>query len=705
MISKITTEHRAKLAYVYLRQSTMGQVRFHRESTQRQYALREKALEMGWPPSHVRVLDGDLGQSGAQAEQREDFKRLVAEVSMQKVGGVFALEASRLSRSCADWHRLLELCALTGTLIVDEDGTYDPAQFNDQLLLGLKGTMSQAELHFLRARLLGGKRNKASKGELRFPLPVGFSYDDDHRTVLDPDEAIRGAIRLFFESFAETGSAYAVVHQFASRRVRFPKRAYGGVWSGNVIWGQLTHGRALSLLKNPSYAGCYVYGRYGNKTHILEGGRIEKKIRRKPMAEWDVLIYDHHPGYISWEQYLRNQDTLAANRTNGEENLLSGPAREGLALLHGLLLCATCGRRITVRYKGNGGIYPVYECNGQRKDNPALTACVRARCDILDKSVAQRVLEVIEPAQFGIAIKAVEELKKRDEGVARQWQMQIERADYETQLTQRRYEQVDPSNRLVASTLERRWNDALEKLEQLKQQYNVFREQEALSLTPAQKKQAIALAEDLPRLWRAPSTQAKDRKRILRLLVKDITVEQTAPKKIALHLRWHGGAYEDLHVDLPANIADRVRYPTPIVAKVRELAKSLPDSQIAQTLNAEGQLSAKGKPFTVSMIIWLRYKHHIPAPNLKRDNERTVREVAETFGVSCGVVYYWIEHGVLQARRMNRGSPCWITFDAEKTRELCERVNRSSRIKNENLAANHDKLEPRVRRLTVRGAL
>lgn len=681
MISKITTEHRAKLAYVYLRQSTMGQVRFHQESTQRQYAMREKALEMGWPPSQVKVLDGDLGQSGTQMTQREDFKLLVAEVSMQRVGAVLALEASRLSRSCADWHRLLELCALTGTLIIDEDGTYDPAQFNDQLLLGLKATMSQAELHFLRARLLGGKRNKAKRGELRFPLPVGFSYDDESRPVLDPDEEIRGAIGLFFECFAETGSAYAVVHRFASGGIRFPKRAYGGLWSGKVIWGQLTHGRAVGLLKNPSYAGSYVYGRYGCKTHILEGGRLEKKTTRKPMAEWDVMIHDHHPGYISWEQYLRNQNALAANRTNGEEHLLSGPAREGLALLHGLLLCAKCGRRITVRYKGNGGIYPVYECNGQRRDGPGTTSCARARCDLLDRAVENRVLQVLEPAQFQIAIQAVEELKKRDQGVARQWQMQIQRADYEAQLAQRRYEEVDPSNRLVASTLEQRWNEALERIEQIKQQYAQFCEKEALSLTPEQKQQALALAKDLPRLWRAPSTQARDRKRILRLLIKDITVEKTAPKKLTLHLRWQGGACEDLHVELPGRIADRLRYPSHVVEQIRELATSLTDADIVGKLTEDGQLSATGKPFSVSMVKWLRYKHHIPTPELKRENEQTVQEVAERVGVSCGVVYYWLEHGVITARRTHNGARCWISLEEQKEQELNEWVRKSGRIK------------------------
>jgi DNA invertase Pin-like site-specific DNA recombinase len=681
MIAKITPEHTAKLACVYLRQSTMGQVRLHQESTQRQYALREKAAHLGWPPGRIRVLDRDLGLSGTQMNQREDFKLLVAEVSMQRVGAVLALEASRLSRSCADWHRLLELCALTGTLIVDEDGIYDPAQFNDQLLLGLKATMSQAELHFLRARLQGGKCNKAKKGELHFPLPVGLSYDEQGRIVLDPDEEVRGAITLFFKCFGESGSAYEVVHRFASREIRFPKRAYGGLWSGKLIWGQLTHGRALGLLRNPSYAGRYVYGRYGYKTHILEGGRIAKKTIRKPMAQWNVLIPNHHPGYIGWEQYLRNQQILATNRTNGEECVLSGPAREGLAQLQGLLLCARCGHRITVRYKGNGGIYPVYECNGQRKDGPSTATCVRVRCDVADKAVERRVLQVLEPAQFELAVQAVEELKKRDQDITRQWLMQIQRADYEAQLAQKRYEEVDPANRLVAATLEQRWNEALERVDQIKQQYADFRQREALSLTPEQKQQALALAQDLPRLWQAPSTQAKDRKRILRLLLKDITVEKVAPKRILLHLRWQGGTCEDLAVELPLNVADRVRYPSLIVEKVRQLATAGSDTETAAALNQEGLRNAHGKPFTPTIIKWLRYKHGIPAPELKRTDELTVKDVAHKFGVNPGVVYYWIDRGVLTARRLNRGSPCWITLSAGKEQELSEWVGQSSRIK------------------------
>jgi DNA invertase Pin-like site-specific DNA recombinase len=339
MNTTISEQHLSKTAYVYVRQSTLAQVRHHQESTERQYALREKALEMGWSGPTVQVLDQDLGKSGAQIAGREDFKTLVADVSMGKVGAVFALEVSRLARSNLDWHRLLELCALTDTLVIDEDGCYNPADFNDGLLLGLKGTMAQAELHLLRGRLLGGKLNKARKGELCFPLPVGFSYDDERRIVLDPDEEVQGAVSLVFRLFRETGSAFAVVQQYAKSGLRFPKRSYGGAWNGKLIWGCLTHSRVLNLLKNPSYAGMYVFGRYQYRHQISPSGEVRKQAHRVPMADWRVSLQEHHDGYISWDEYMKNQERLEKNRTNGGVMILSGPAREGLALLQGLLVC------------------------------------------------------------------------------------------------------------------------------------------------------------------------------------------------------------------------------------------------------------------------------------------------------------------------------------------------------------------------------
>ena len=324
----------------------MGQVIHHPQSTERQYALKKKAEQLGWKPSQIQVLDADLGQSGQNTHNREDFKILVADVSMNKVGAIFVLEVSRLSRSSADWHRLLELCALTETLLLDEDGCYNLSDFNDQLLLGLKGTMSQAELHVIHSRLQGGKLNKARKGELRFPLPVGFCFDEEGKNILDPDEEVRHVIRLLFEIFRQTRSAYGVVQQFTKQNILFPKRAYGGVWNGKLIFGRLTHSRVLGILKNPSYAGTYVYGRYGTEKKLSPAGKIQLTSKKKDMEDWTVTIHDHHQGYIRWEEYQENQRILEKNLTHGEGITLSGPLREGLAMLQGLLLCGTCGRRL-----------------------------------------------------------------------------------------------------------------------------------------------------------------------------------------------------------------------------------------------------------------------------------------------------------------------------------------------------------------------
>ena len=494
MNSTISEQHLIKTAYVYVRQSTMAQVRHHQESTERQYALREKALEMGWSAPTVQVLDQDLGKSGAQIAGREDFKTLVADVSMGKVGAVFALEVSRLARSNLDWHRLLELCALTDTLVIDEDGCYNPADFNDGLLLGLKGTMAQAELHLLRGRLLGGKLNKARKGELCFPLPVGFSYDDERRIVLDPDEEVQGAVSLVLRLFRETGSAYAVVQQYAKSGLRFPKRSYGGAWNGKLIWGCLTHGRVLNLLKNPSYAGMYVFGRYQYRRQISPSGEVRKQTHRVPMADWRVSLQEHHDGYISWDEYMKNQERLEKNRTNCGVMILSGPAREGLALLQGLLVCGQCGRALTVRYTGNGSIYPCYLCNWLHRDALASKSCMSFRCDLLDAAIADEVLKTLQPAELELALAALHELETRDHTIGRQWQMRLERAEYEAALAERRYQEVDPSQRLVAATLERRWNDALQHCEELKQQAAEFQRQQSRVATPEQKAKVLALA-------------------------------------------------------------------------------------------------------------------------------------------------------------------------------------------------------------------
>jgi DNA invertase Pin-like site-specific DNA recombinase len=681
MNTKITPLHQRKPAYIYLRQSTPAQVRHHRESTERQYALRDQALALGWAQTAIRILDRDLGHSGAQMSGREDFKILVADVSMGQVGAVFALEVSRLARSNLDWHRLLELCALTHTLVIDADGCYDPADFNDGLLLGLKGTMAQAELHFLRGRLLGGKLNKAQKGELRFPLPVGFCYDEDGRIVLDPDAEVRGAVQLVFRLFRETGSAYAVVQRFAQAGLRFPKRAYGGAWAGKLIWGRLSHERVLGLIRNPCYAGSYVFGRYQYHKHITPEGEVRQQMRAVAMADWRVHLPEHHEGYISVEEFNQNRQRLAHNRTNGEQTVLSGPAREGLALLQGLLLCACCGRALTVRYQGNGGIYPMYLCSWKRREGLATKDCLSVRCDLVDAAIGEEVLKALQPAEIELALAALAELEQRDAALMQQWQMRIQRAEYEAALAERRYEEADPANRLVAGTLERRWNEALLRLEQTRKEAEQFQHQKARVVTAEQKAQALALARDLPRLWRAPTTQAKDRKRMLRLLIRDVTVEKLSlERQLVLHLRWQAGACTDISVNLPAPMAERLRSPSTIVEQVRDLATRLSDRQIVAHLNEQGLRGSHAKPFTLSMVKWIRYRYGIPAASLKRADELTVQEIAQRFAVSIHVVYYWIERNIVQARRLDAHGPWWITLDVAKEKELREWVRTSGHL-------------------------
>ncbi len=677
--TKIQPQHTAKPAYIYLRQSTMAQVRFNQESTQRQYALRDKAQQMGWPQQAIKILDGDLGLSGSQANHREDFKLLVADVSMGKVGAVFALEVSRLSRSCTDWHRLLELCALTNTLIIDEDGCYNPADFNDQLLLGIKGTMSQAELHFIRARLQGGKMNKAKKGELRSPLPIGLCYNEEGHVILDCDEQVRHVIQLLFKVFKEKGTAYAVVKYFHENEILFPKRAYGGAWKGKLVWGTLTDSRVLGVIKNPNYAGVYVYGRHRFNKKLSSTGQLQITTQRLPMDKWHVMIKDHHEGYISWEDYLNNQKSLEKNKTNGLENLTSTAAREGHALLQGLLVCGRCGYRLTVRYTDHNGIRPAYQCNWQKRNGVHLKSCLSVLATPLDQTISKKILTVMNSNQIDIAIKAFEELEQRGESLEKQWKMKIDRADYEVQIAQRRYEEVDPSNRLVAATLEKRWNESLIALEEIHKKYAEYQEKNALIQIKQHKENIVALAKDFSVLWNADSTSSKDRKRILRLLIKDITVEKLInARKSTLHIRWQGGATESIEVELPQKSHEKWRHSPELIEQVRQLALTMTDQQIVGQFNQMGLKTNKGNSFTIEGVQWIRFKHKIPAPRRQKEGEISVKEAAEKFNVSQYVIYDWIERGMISKRRS--GLKFWLFIGPEKELELRRIVENSTKI-------------------------
>ena len=675
--SKIADRHLSKQACIYIRQSTPAQVRFNQESTDRQYNLVNKALSLGWNQEQIRVLDRDLGQSGTAATTRTDFKTLVSDVAMGRVGAIFALEASRLARSNQDWHRLLELCAITDTLVIDTDGTYHPGEFNDSLILGMKGTFAQAELHIIRARLHGGKLNKAGRGDLRFPLPVGFVYDND-KIVRDPDKEVQGAVRAVFELFAKEGTAYGVVRRFYDSGLRFPRRSYGGVWNGKLIWGRLSHSRVIGMLANPSYAGAYVFGRYQSVKQIAPSGEVITRSRRVPQDAWRVMIREHHEGYIDWDQFVANRHRLTTNRTNSDG--LPGPAREGLCLLQGLLLCSQCGHRLSVRYTGNNGIYPSYQCTWRHREALTTRACMSVPAPPLDRAISDRLLTAITPVAIDLAIAALTSLEKRDFEIGAQWRLRIERARYEVDLAERRYESVDPSNRLIAATLEQRWNDAMQRLRDLEAELAEFERQTMRTVTAEQKKQIRELAENFPRLWAAPTTAPRDRKRILRLLVRDITLsKEPDPKIVRLHIRWQGGATETLELRLPPNRAEAVRYPEALVARIREMAVNHNDTEIVRQLHAEGHQSSTGKPLTPSMIKWIRYKHRISAP-LPPDDILSVHQVRDRYGVSLWVVHYWISRGHVRAQQSRPNGPYAISIGDESDQFLRDWVKNSARL-------------------------
>jgi DNA invertase Pin-like site-specific DNA recombinase len=655
--SKITGSHLQRVALVYVRQSTLTQVRDHTESTARQYALVEEATRLGWPRAHVKVIDADLGVSGASTEGRDGFRKLVARVCLGEVGAVFGLEVSRLARSSADLSRLLELARLTDTLVIDGDGVYDLADFNDRLLLGLKGTMSEAELHLLAGRLQGAKRAAAARGELRVPLPVGFVYDDDGKAIIDPDEEVAAAIRDVFAAFVQTGSAYGVVGVFADRR--FPKRAYGGAWSGQLRWGRLTHSRVIGILSNPCYAGAYVFGRHRTRKTVDPDGTVHTRTQVVDRDDWDVVIRDHHPGYISWETFDANRARLAANRTNAGER----PAREGSALCQGIIACGGCGRAMSTRYQGQRAYY---ECAHARADRTTTDACRSVRADVVDAAVTQRLLEALEPAEVALALAAADEVADRRTRSIRAAELTVERARYDADRAERALAAVEPENRLVARTLEARWETKLATLAEADAALAVAQ----ADTTPLPPRADLeALAADLPALWAAQTTSDRDRKRLLRTLVADVTLLPEPDRtKLRVGIRWHSGAADELTLARPGRVYEQRRTDPAAVALARELGPTMSNTELAAALNAAGHTTGTGQPFDRVAATNLRYAHRIAAPQTLDPGELTVAAVAARLDVTTGTVHYWISHGQLAARRCHDGR--WaITFtdDVEQT--------------------------------------
>jgi DNA invertase Pin-like site-specific DNA recombinase len=519
---KVQAAHLKRNAYLYVRQSTLRQVFENTESTKRQYGLRQRAIALGWPEDRIIVIDTDLGQSGASSADREGFQRLVSEVGVGHAGIVLGLEVSRLARNSMDWHRLLEICALTDTLILDEDGIYDPAHFNDRLLLGLKGTMSEAELHVLRARLQGGILNKARRGELEMRPPVGLVYNADSILVLDPDQQVQHCLRWLFTTFKRTGSAMATAKAARLEGLAFPRRCGKGPHKGELLWTGLDHSQVLRILHNPRYAGAFVYGRtHTRKT--LDGGT---RIQRVAQGQWDTLIPGVHAGYLSWEDYERNQKQLHESAQAMGADRRRGPPREGPALLQGLVLCGRCGDRMTVRYHSRSGrLCPEYVCQREGIEH-AEPICQRVPGVGIDQAIGEVLVEAVNPIALEVTLVVQRELQSRMQEADRLRHSQVERAQYESDLAQRRYLRVDPDNRLVADSLEADWNHKLRALTQAHEEYARRREQDARVLTAEQRAAVLALASDFPRLWNDPSAPDRERKRIIRLLLEDVTLNR-----------------------------------------------------------------------------------------------------------------------------------------------------------------------------------
>ncbi len=674
MNPKVCPQHLNRTAFVYIRQSTMTQVRFHQESTERQYALKKKALDLGWPTEQIQVIDEDLGLSGTNKSNRQGFQKLIAEVTLGRVGAVFGLEISRLARSSADLLRLLELCALFDTIVVDEDGIYDLSDFNDRLILGFKGTMSEAELHFLRSRLIGGKKNKAHKGLLRFPLPIGYCHDQESNTVFDPDEEVQTAVRRVFSVFESSGSAYGVVKYFAQNNLQFPKRAYGGTWNGKLIWGALTHGRVIGMLKNPAYTGAYVFGRYKVQKSLDENGQFKQRTTRLPQDQWEVLIYDHHPGYINWKQYEKNLKQLETNRTNA---IVSGPAREGCALLQGLVLCGRCGRRMTVRYTGNGGIIPQYECR-KRFEAGQNVSCSHLRSDPVDQAVMSRMMEMIKPANLELALLSLDKVLHQEDEIEMSWKLALERAQYEADRAQRQYDLAEPENRLVVRNLEAKWNEKLKAFEEVKKEHENHLNR-LWQPSVKERNDILMLANDLPRIWNAPSTSFQDKKRVLRLLIEDVTITcQARDENVSLGIRWRHRGHEVIQTTKPLPRSITRKHPPDLIKKVTDLAVNMTDLEIAEHLNQSDCRTQENKQFTKASINWIRCRYRIPGP--KGGDGYTVKETAAHFGVSEHVIYYWIERNMVTATKKAPGWPWKIKLDPDTEQRLFEKVNQSPRI-------------------------
>ena len=663
---KVTASHLKRSAYLYVRQSTVRQVFENTESTQRQYALRQRAIALGWPSDRVIVIDSDLGQSGASAVDREGFQRLVAEVGMGRAGIVLGLEVSRLARNSTDWHRLLEICALTDTLILDEDGIYDPAHFNDRLLLGLKGTMSEAELHMLRARLRGGILNKARRGDLRCRLPVGLVYDTRGCVVFDPDKQVQETVRLLFQTFDRTGTLRATIKYFRKHGLLFPTQIVAGAQKGQLAWVPLSLGRASSAMHNPWYAGAYAYGR--SRWRKQPDGR--ECYERLPQDQWQVLIRDAHPAYISWQEYERNAQRLRASAQALGFERNAGPPREGPALLQGRVVCGLCGSRMNVRYniRRNGIMMTNYVCLGRGRlfGDPLCQSILGTG---IDAAVGQLLVDAVTPMALQLALAVQQEITARLDEIDHLRRRQVERAQYEADSARHRYMQVDPAHRLVADSLEADWNAKLRALAEAQEDYQRRRAADRLVVDEQERQRILALATDFPAVWRDPKTPQRERKRMLALLIEDVTLIRR--REITAAVRFRGDATTTLTLPCPLTAQQLRATHEDVRRQIDALLDEYTDAQVARILNESGLRTGAGDVFDTASVQWVRY-----STKLKSLKERlldggmiTKKQLSAMLGVCRTTIGKLRRQGRLKARICNDQGE-WLYWPPEQISPL-----------------------------------
>ena len=589
---KIRTEHLRRQAVVYIRQSSPHQVRHNQESSQRQYALSERARTLGWPSRSIKTVDGDQGRNATSAVHRDSFKTLSAEIADGQVGILFSLEASRLARSNADWHRLVEICVITQTLLADEHAIYDPREPNDRLLLGVKGTISEAEMFTLRCRLHEGRWNKARRGALNRSLPVGYVRDESGEVIKDPDRQVQSRLNYIFRLFEQHKVARRVLSQLVEEKLKIPAKLWGGPRHGQVTWKEPDFRALVRLLRNPTFAGAYVYGENEYDSFDRSPTTGKAKPHARPVDEWPVCIQDFYPAYITWEQFVENRNTLRSNWYRSESR---GAPRKGAALLQGIVYCGCCGARMRIsHYSTKEKRSPAYSCVDAYVKS-ARPTCQTMTAKVVDEAVTKQFLSVVSPAKIEIALQALEQLDANRDERCRQWDLQLQQADYEVELAQRRYEAIDPENRLVAAELEARWEEALRHREQLQRDRSVSQRQQEEPLNAKNRQLIKDLSNDLERVWTAESTSMEDRKTLLRFLIKRVHLDGvTEAGKIRIQIEWHTGTRTSTTIDRPPVGVWAPKTPEDAVKRIRELLGEHDYTTIASMLNQEGYRTAKG---------------------------------------------------------------------------------------------------------------